>query len=119
MSADRVFDVIQSEAELLLTQPLMGRSRPELGKGVRSWPTSTSYILFYLVTGDGITVLRVLHHARDAVTLGFRRHQTAGHAAADSAPQTHRRFSISATGWAMGGSSGQEQVPTGQTSIHD
>lgn len=65
VSADRVFDVIQSEAELLLTQPLMGRFRPELGKGVRSWPTSTSYILFYLVTGDGITVLRVLHHARD------------------------------------------------------
>jgi toxin ParE1/3/4 len=65
VSADRVFDVIQSEAELLLTQPLMGRSRPELGKGVRSWPASTSYILFYLVTGDGITVLRVLHHARD------------------------------------------------------
>ena len=65
VSADHVFDVIQSDAELLLTQPLMGRSRPELGKGVRSWPTSTPYILFYFVTGDGITVLRVLHHARD------------------------------------------------------
>jgi addiction module RelE/StbE family toxin len=65
VSADHVFDVIQSEAEMLLTQPLMGRARPELGNGVRSWPTSTPYILFYLVTGDGITVLRVLHHARD------------------------------------------------------
>lgn len=64
-AADHLLDVIKNEALLLVTQPLMGRKRPELGKGVRSWPTSTRYILFYLVKGDEITVLRVLHHARD------------------------------------------------------
>ena len=43
----------------------MGRTRDELAVGLRSWPTSTPYILFYFVEDDGITVARVLHHARD------------------------------------------------------
>jgi toxin ParE1/3/4 len=64
-AADGVLDKIDQEAETLALQPLMGRARPELGKGVRSWPTSTPYILFYLAEANGITVLRVLHHARD------------------------------------------------------
>ena len=64
-AADHVLDTIDRESQALLTQPLMGRQRPELGRGVRSWPTSTPYILFYLVKGGDITVLRVLHHARD------------------------------------------------------
>ncbi|MDD2991295.1 MAG: type II toxin-antitoxin system RelE/ParE family toxin [Zoogloea sp.] len=43
----------------------MGRARDELAVGLRSWPTSTPYLLFYFVDDDGITVARVLHHARD------------------------------------------------------
>ena len=50
---------------MLATQPLMGRTRPELADGVRSWPTSSAYILFYLVDEKGVVVIRVLHHARD------------------------------------------------------
>ncbi len=64
-AADDALDQIDREAETLARQPLMGRARPELGSGVRSWPTSTPYILFYLAETSGITVLRVLHHARD------------------------------------------------------
>ena len=64
-AADHVLDTIEHEARILVTQPLMGRARPELGEAVRSWPTSTPHILYYLATPDGITVLRVLHHARD------------------------------------------------------
>jgi len=30
-----------------------------------AWPTSTLYVLFYLTDKQGITVVRVLHHARD------------------------------------------------------
>jgi toxin ParE1/3/4 len=71
IAADHVLDVIEQEASTLLTQPLMGRARPELEVGVRSWPTSTPYILYYLVTTDGITVLRVLHHARDVQQISF------------------------------------------------
>ena len=64
-AADRVLDAIEREAQALLSQPLMGRARQELTEGVRSWPSSTPYILFYLVDNDGVTILRVLHHARD------------------------------------------------------
>ena len=49
----------------------MGRARPELATGVRSWPTSTPYVLFYVVNEQSITVLRVLHHARDVRQFGF------------------------------------------------
>ena len=64
-AADRVIDTINAEAQILATQPLMGRHRPELLRGIRSWPTSTSYILFYVVKGSDVIVVRVLHHARD------------------------------------------------------
>jgi addiction module RelE/StbE family toxin len=64
-AADGVLDKIDSESQALIYQPLMGRARPELGPGVRSWPTTTRYILFYTHDKDEVTVLRVLHHARD------------------------------------------------------
>lgn len=71
-AADRVLDTIEQEANTLSGQPLMGRVRPELGKRVRSWPTSTSYILFYVSwETEGITVLRILHHARDIQRTDF------------------------------------------------
>ena len=71
-SADRILDTIGREADTLSGQPLMGRARRELGKRVRSWPTSTPYILFYLpVQTEGITVLRILHHARDIERIEF------------------------------------------------
>ncbi len=40
-AADRVLDTIEHEANILVAQPLMGRARPELAQGIRSWPTST------------------------------------------------------------------------------
>lgn len=71
-AADRVLDTIDKEAQTLLLQPLMGRARPELAERVRSWPSSTPYVLFYLTDEEGITVLRVLHHARDVRQVIFR-----------------------------------------------
>ncbi len=64
-AADRVMDAILQEANTLSLQPRMGRARPELGRGIRTGPTSTPYVLFYLADKHGITVVRVLHHARD------------------------------------------------------
>ena len=64
-SADRMLDQIEAETIQLLDQPLMGRERSELASGIRSWPTSTPYILFYFPNENGIVVARVLHHARD------------------------------------------------------
>jgi len=65
VAADEVLDTIERELKLLATQPLMGRERPELAKGLRSWPSATPYGVFYLPETYGITVIRVLHHARD------------------------------------------------------
>lgn len=64
-AADRMLDQIDSEAHKLLGQPLMGRERNELAHGLRSWPTSTPYILFYFSGDQGVVVARALHHARD------------------------------------------------------
>lgn len=55
-----------SAAHKLLDQPKMGRMRNELAAGLRSWPTTTPYILFDFESADGIVIARVLHHARDA-----------------------------------------------------
>ena len=64
-AADRLLDQIQADSQTLLLQPKMGRARDELAVGLRNWPTSTPYILFYFVDDGGITLARVLHHARD------------------------------------------------------
>jgi len=64
-AADRIVETIDREARLLLAHPGMGRERPELAAGLRSWPTTTRYILFYFSDAAGITIARVLHHARD------------------------------------------------------
>ncbi|MBV2235633.1 MAG: type II toxin-antitoxin system RelE/ParE family toxin [Sterolibacterium sp.] len=70
-AADRLLDQIDTETRTLLIQPKMGRARDELAAGLHSWPTTTPYLLFYFVDADGITVARVLHHARDVPTIGY------------------------------------------------
>ena len=68
-AADRMLETIQAGINLLVHQPLLGRERPELGTGLRSWPTSTPYILYYLPAPDSLTLVRVLHHARDSQSI--------------------------------------------------
>lgn len=65
VAADESLDTIQATVSLLGNQPEMGRARPELADGLRSFPTRTHYIIFYLPEADGLLVVRVLHHARD------------------------------------------------------
>ena len=65
VAADESLDSIQATVSLLGTQPEMGRARPELSYDLRSFPTRTPYIIFYLLDEDGLLVVRVLHHARD------------------------------------------------------
>jgi plasmid stabilization system protein ParE len=64
-AADHVLDVIDKEAQTLALQPLMGRARPDLHPDIRYGPTSSSYNLYYTVSSLGVTVVRVLHQARD------------------------------------------------------
>ncbi|NDC37922.1 MAG: type II toxin-antitoxin system RelE/ParE family toxin [Proteobacteria bacterium] len=64
-AADQMLDTINEGIHLLAQQPLLGRERPELRVGLRSWPTSTPYVLYYIPSSESLTLIRVLHHARD------------------------------------------------------
>lgn len=68
-AADKLVDALYASAQQLATAPLMGRERPELGQGLRFWPTGTPYLIFYCPEAAGITVIRVLHHSRDVASL--------------------------------------------------
>jgi toxin ParE1/3/4 len=65
-AARRVVTRLRGLARILAGAPALGRARPELGAGVRSFPADR-YVLFYRpVRGAaGIQIVRVLHGARD------------------------------------------------------
>ena len=72
LAADKSVDSIYRSAQQLAEQPMMGRARPELAAGLRSFPTQTPYILFHLPDdAGGIIVVRVLHNARDIEAIGL------------------------------------------------
>jgi toxin ParE1/3/4 len=64
VAADRLLDVVDEKCTLLATFPNMGRSRPELAAGIRSFAIG-SYIVFYHVVDVGVEIVRVLSGFRD------------------------------------------------------
>lgn len=60
----RLVDALLARLPMLADNPGMGRGRPELGHGIRSFPVS-SYLIFYRETLDGVEIVRVVHGARD------------------------------------------------------
>jgi toxin ParE1/3/4 len=62
--ADAFIDRIDEKFRVLAAQPLMGRERKELGKGIRSLAMAP-YVIFYEALPDGVIIARVLHGARD------------------------------------------------------
>ena len=69
-AAKRFLKAVAEDLQNLAAMPGMGRmrefKRPDL-HGVRSWPVGgfENYLIFYEATEDRLTVLRVLHGARD------------------------------------------------------
>jgi toxin ParE1/3/4 len=63
-AADKFLDQIESICKLLSASPLLGRSREELGRGLRSFPVG-DYLIFYTPMRAGIVVVRVLSGYRD------------------------------------------------------
>ena len=63
-AADLVLDEVGGRLDLLLDSPLMGRQRPELAPGLRSF-LSGRYVIFYIAEEEAVRVVRVLHGARD------------------------------------------------------
>ena len=66
-AADTWIDKLDAQFLLLASHPFMGRERQELAKDLRSFPFGR-YVIFYLPDTNGITVVRVLHSARDIET---------------------------------------------------
>ncbi|MEM1043095.1 MAG: type II toxin-antitoxin system RelE/ParE family toxin [Bacteroidota bacterium] len=62
--ADKRIREIDKAFELLAENPGLGRARPELATGLRSFPVGR-HVVFYQPLDDGIDVQRVLHEAQD------------------------------------------------------
>src|SRR5437870_2491556 len=63
-AAERLATAIDDRCSLLGQLPQMGRTREDLGPGLRSVVVER-YVLFYRVTATAVEVLRILHGARD------------------------------------------------------
>ena len=62
--ADRFVDSVTARFCLLADHPRIGRERPELRAGLRSYPAG-DYVIFYRLEGPDVVILRVLHSRRD------------------------------------------------------
>ncbi len=64
-AALRFIDAAERAIANLSDYPQMGRARPEIHSGLRSWPIRgfTNYIIFYDITDTTIDVVRILHGA--------------------------------------------------------
>ncbi len=63
-AADAWIDKLNAQFLLLASHPLIGRVREELAKEIRSFPIGR-YVIFYLPDTNGVTIVRILHSARD------------------------------------------------------
>lgn len=63
-AADRMLDRFDAALRAIADHPAMGRARPELGAGLRSFPVG-SYVLFYRPSATAIDLVRVLNSFRD------------------------------------------------------
>lgn len=57
-------DRLENVFLLLGDNPKAGRERPDLSRGLRSFPLG-NYLIFYRVRTDDVTISRVIHCARD------------------------------------------------------
>ncbi len=67
-AADALLDAIDQSCRQLTRQPMMGRARPELAPELRSFAVRR-YVVFYLPMPEEISVIRVVHGARDTFLL--------------------------------------------------
>ncbi len=66
--ADEYISKLQAICELIASQPDMGVDRPDIAKGVHSFPVDR-YVIYYEHCGPMLSVLRVWHTAQDPKSL--------------------------------------------------
>jgi toxin ParE1/3/4 len=64
-TAERLVDTITGTFPLLAAFPEMGRQRPNLGEGMRSFPVQNYRIYYRKDTRGRVRILHVRHSARD------------------------------------------------------
>lgn len=67
-AADNYLRWLSEKFDLLASQPLMGRSRDELGPKLRSFPAGR-HLIFYQPQEDGVAVERVLEGRQDVESI--------------------------------------------------
>jgi toxin ParE1/3/4 len=67
-AAERFIDTMNEKFQLLAKSPQLGRRREELAPRLRSLPVG-KYVIFYRPISDGILIVRVLHGARDIISI--------------------------------------------------
>ena len=68
-AAGHFIQMIEERCDTLAENPSLGRSRPEFGRDIRSFPAG-NYVIFYRATEAGVEIVRVIHGARD-ITMMF------------------------------------------------
>jgi len=67
-AADRVYDEFLQRARALASFPKLGPSRPEISEDIRTLTCGT-YLILYRILPGAIEIARVVHGARDLMTL--------------------------------------------------
>jgi toxin ParE1/3/4 len=68
LRADKFFAQMVKALKMLRSSPYLGRARPELAKGLRSFVSGDYLILYYAAAGE-VQVIRVVHGRRDLAAL--------------------------------------------------
>jgi toxin ParE1/3/4 len=63
-ASEQILALINQKCLRLAQFPMMGRSRPELGGEIRSFPISP-YLIFYRPIEDGVEIVRVISGYQD------------------------------------------------------
>jgi toxin ParE1/3/4 len=64
VAADRQLDRIDEACKMLATHPHAGKKRDDLAPDLRFYPVG-NYLIFYVPSGNGVAVARIIHAARD------------------------------------------------------
>ena len=68
VAADRVVRRVYDAEDQLSEFPFIGAVRPDLSPDLRYWPVG-DYLIFYRIDAATLTVVRILHGARDLPSL--------------------------------------------------
>jgi toxin ParE1/3/4 len=68
VAADRMISRLEAAEDRLGDFPEIGQARPDVADGLRHWPVPP-YLIFYRVGDEAVTIVRIVHGARDLPSL--------------------------------------------------